>query len=52
MEVLVRQYLRKSPPEHLHGFLQHNFDQLVQRHGRVVGMKAPIPKLLPLPKRV
>jgi hypothetical protein len=51
MEVLARNYLRNGAPDHLHGFLQFNFDQLVERHGRVVGMKAPIPKLLPLPKR-
>ncbi|MCY2968282.1 MAG: hypothetical protein NT069_32410 [Planctomycetota bacterium] len=51
MGVIVDAYLRRSPPEDLYAFLQHNFAQLTQRHGRVVGVRAPIPKLLPVPRR-
>lgn len=51
MGVIVDAYLRRSPPPHLYDFLRHNFEQLSERHGRVVGVRAPIPKLLPVQRR-
>lgn len=48
MDVLVERYLRLAPPEGLYRFLELNYRQLVQRHGCLVGIRMPIPKLLPL----
>jgi hypothetical protein len=50
MGLLVEDYLSLRPPASLYAFLEHDFTQLTARHGPVVGMKAPIPKLLPLPR--
>jgi predicted metallopeptidase len=50
MERFVDQYLALNPPEHAYGFLQHKFAELHTRHGGVVGVRVPIPKLIPLPK--
>ena len=50
MGKIVDSYLARQPPQELYSFLTHDFQQLTVRHGRVVGMKAPIPKLLPLRK--
>lgn len=50
MGQIVDTYLSMRPPPGLYGFLEHNFLQLSRRHGRVVGMKVPIPKLLPMPR--
>ena len=48
MQQLVNQWLAKSPPEHLYGFLRLNLRQLERRHGPVYGMKIPHPKLIPI----
>jgi hypothetical protein len=48
MADLARQYLRGNPNPELHAFLRLNFAQLRHRHGEVVGIKVPRPKLLPL----
>lgn len=50
MESLVDQYLAARPPESLYGFLRAGFRELAARHGSVVGIRVPIPKLLPLKK--
>lgn len=50
MELLVDQYLELNPPRELYAFLQATFRQLNSRFGGVVGMRVPIPKLIPLPK--
>ena len=50
MDDLVDQYLAADPPEALHRFLQVGFRELTARHGSVVGIRVPIPKLLPLSK--
>jgi hypothetical protein len=46
---LAREYLASRPPAELYDFLQCDFRELVRRHGAVVGMQVPIPKLIPLP---
>lgn len=48
MEVFAREYLAMKPPEHLFQFLRHDFQELKKRHGGVVGLQVPIPKLIPL----
>lgn len=50
MEKLVDQYLTQDPDEDLHRFLQSNFRTLHALHGGVVGVRVPIPKLIPLRK--
>jgi hypothetical protein len=50
MESLVDQYLASNPPEVVYRFLRISFRDLAARHGSVVGIRVPIPKLLPLPK--
>jgi predicted metallopeptidase len=50
MNDLVDRYLAASPPEALHRFLRVSFRELTACHGGVVGIRVPIPKLLPLSK--
>jgi predicted metallopeptidase len=47
---LVDVYLKKRPPRELYAFLEVPFTQLQAQHGGVVGLKVPIPKLIPLSK--
>lgn len=47
---LVDRYLRLKPPARLYEFLHGSYRDLVARHGNVVGVRMPIPKLLPLPR--
>lgn len=49
MEVFVDRYLSLDPPQEAYGFLKQKFRELQRRHGGVVGLKLPIPKLIPLP---
>jgi predicted metallopeptidase len=49
MAGLARAYLNTKPDPGLHAFLRLNFAQLRQRHGSVVGVIVPRPKLVPLP---
>ncbi|MBX3436607.1 MAG: hypothetical protein KF861_03885 [Planctomycetaceae bacterium] len=46
METFAAKYLAMRPPESLYEFLQADFRTLNQRHGGIVGMKVPIPKLI------
>jgi len=46
---LARQYLAQRPPEELFEFLRYDFRTLSRRHGGVVGLQVPIPKLIALP---
>lgn len=46
---LAERYLQQQPDEHVWGFLRYRFDELQARHGGVIGVKMPIPKLIPLP---
>jgi hypothetical protein len=48
MADLARAYLASGPDPALHDFLRLNFAQLAQRHGSVVGVMVPRPKLVPL----
>jgi hypothetical protein len=50
MDDLVDQYLDSSPPEALSRFLRVSFRELTAHHGSVVGIRVPVPKLLPLSK--
>jgi len=50
MDDLVDRYLASAPPEALYRFLRTGFRELAAHHGSVVGIRVPIPKLLPLSK--
>lgn len=45
------EYLADSPPAEVYGFLKSRFATLQSRHGRVVGLQVPIPKLIPVDER-
>lgn len=49
MAHLAREYLNGGAEPQLHAFLRLDFGQLLQRHGSVVGVMAPRPRLIPLP---
>jgi hypothetical protein len=48
MGQLAREYLANGADAKLHAFLRLNFQQLQQRHGNVVGVMVPRPKLIPV----
>jgi hypothetical protein len=48
MAGLAREYLAGRPDPDLHGFLRLDFAQLQERHGRVIGVMVPRPKLVPV----
>lgn len=48
MAHLAREYLASQPDATLHAFLRLDFAQLVRRHGSVLGVVVPRPKLIPL----
>ncbi len=48
-EQLALRWLSLDPEPRLYEFLKLSFKQLARRHGAVVGMKIPAPKLLPTP---
>ena len=48
MAHMARVYLSNGADRSLHGFLQLNFAQLMERHGSVVGVMVPRPRLLPI----
>lgn len=50
MERLANQYLASGPSPELYDFLKLNFRSLKSRFGGVVGLRVPIPKLIPLSK--
>jgi hypothetical protein len=49
MSALARDYLAGKPDPNLHAFLRLDFGQLLERHGSVLGVCIPRPKLIPLP---
>ena len=51
MAELARGYLSNGAQAGLHDFLRLDFNQLEHRHGSVVGVVVPRPKLIPLPAR-
>jgi len=48
MAHLARSYLSNGADQSLHGFLRLSFAQLQHRHGSVVGVVVPRPRLLPV----
>jgi hypothetical protein len=48
MAHLARAYLASQPERRLHDFLRLNFAQLCHRHGSVVGVVVPRPRLIPV----
>lgn len=50
MEAFVEAYLAESPPAELYAFLQKRFRTLQRSHGRIVGLKLPVPRLIRLPR--
>jgi hypothetical protein len=48
MDALAQRWLAAGPPEELWGFLAGSFDELAARHGPIVGMKIPRPRLFPI----
>jgi hypothetical protein len=49
MAHLARAYLAQNPDPVLHSFLRLGFAELEERHGAVVGIMVPRPKIIPLP---
>jgi hypothetical protein len=49
MSALARDYLSAKPDPDLHAFLRLDFRQLLQRHGTILGVAVPRPKLIPIP---
>ena len=50
MARLVDKYLELAPPTDLTAFLHHSFTDLCARHGSVVGLRVPAPKIIPVRK--
>jgi hypothetical protein len=50
MAHLARSYLANGAAQSLHGFLRLSFAQLQHRHGSVIGVVVPRPRLLPIPE--
>ncbi|WP_437225792.1 hypothetical protein SH661x_004239 [Planctomicrobium sp. SH661] len=48
MEVYAREYLSSDPPEELYAFLKMDFKTILKKHGGVIGLQVPIPKLIPI----
>jgi hypothetical protein len=48
MDRLAQRWLAQEPPEELWGFLTGSVEELVARHGRIVGVKVPRPRLIPV----
>jgi hypothetical protein len=51
MAGLVRTYLSNGADAAVHSFLRLNTAQLLHRHGSIIGVTLPRPKILPLPRR-
>jgi hypothetical protein len=48
VERLADRWLSREPPAAVYDFLRYDFQELVQRHGRIYGTKIRTPKLIPL----
>ncbi len=48
MAELARAYLATDPDPALHAFLRLNFAQLQHRHGAILGVVVPRPRIIPL----
>ncbi len=51
MDRLAQRWLSLEPPEELWGFLTGGIEDLLARHGRIVGVKVPRPRLIPVAAR-
>jgi hypothetical protein len=49
MDRLAQRWLSLGPPEDLWRFLTGSFDELIARHGRIVGMKVARPRITAAP---
>lgn len=47
-ERLARRYLGHQPPAEMYDFLYCDFRTLQRRHGGVMGLQVPVPKLIPI----
>jgi predicted metallopeptidase len=52
MTGFARAYLNRRPDPNLTSFLRLNFQQLRQRHGSILGVNVPRPKLVPITQRI
>ena len=50
MGCLADHYMAGRPPAKHWAFLQHDFETLRSRHGQVIGVKLPIPRMVRLPE--
>ena len=48
MEKYVNQYLRMRAPTSLRAYLKYDFPGLQKAHGPVIGLRLPVPRLIPL----
>ncbi len=48
MAVLARAYLNRKPDPSLIDFLRHDFGRLQERHGSILGVMVPRPKIIPV----
>ena len=48
MGLLADRWLAFQPPDEVWEFLRHDFRHLHSRHGRIVGVKIPRPRMLPV----
>ncbi|MFQ5732507.1 MAG: putative metallopeptidase [Planctomycetaceae bacterium] len=48
MEQLVDEYLALNPPPEHFAFLRSDYSTLEERHGGVMGLRVPVPKLIPV----
>jgi len=48
MDEFAKEYLSCRPPEELYTFLRQDFRTLFRQHGGVIGLRVPIPKLIPV----
>jgi energy-converting hydrogenase A subunit M len=48
MDEFVDQYLSLNPPQDRLDFLKQSFSALSARHGRIIGQRVPIPRMIPL----
>jgi predicted metallopeptidase len=48
MAQLAREYLASDADPALYAFMRLNFNQIAQRHGSVIGIAVPRPKMIPL----
>ena len=48
---MADEYIARRAPAKYWSFLQYDFQELVARHGQVVGLRIPIPRMIRLPEK-